>query len=180
MGPAVVVRPAGSRHPQTVHDQHEGITMSGTRSSGRREDIPAQLVAAVRPIAEDQGLDLVDVEVTGPPNRRVVRLVADADGGLDVDRIAALSRAVGDVVDDLVPTSYTLEVTSPGTDRPLTTARDFQRNHGRDVRVQRDGVDDVTGQVVDVAADAVHLDVDGDVVVVTLADITDARVVLPW
>jgi len=154
--------------------------MSGTRRSGRRDDLPAQLVTAVRPIAEDHGLDLVDVEVTGPPNRRVVRLITDAEGGLDVDRIAALSRAVGDVVDDLVPTSYTLEVTSPGTDRPLTTPRDFLRNHGRDVRIQRDGADDVTGQVVEVSDDAVHLDVDGDIVAVDLADITDARVVLPW
>jgi ribosome maturation factor RimP len=154
--------------------------MSGTRRSGRRDDLPAQLVAAVRPFAEDLELDLVDVEVTGPPNRRVVRLVADADGGLDVDRIAALSRAVGDVVDELVPTSYTLEVTSPGTDRPLGTARDFQRNQGRDVRVRRNDAEDVTGQVVAVTDDAVQLDVDGDVVVVSLADITDARVVLPW
>ena len=160
--------------------------MPGQGQGTSGDDLPGRLVALAEPVAEAQGIDLVDVEVKGPRNRRVVRLVADAEGGLDIDRIATLSRAVGDVIDDVVPGSYTLEVTSPGTDRPQRRVRDFQRNVGRDVRVQRtqqaaaDAPGEVTGTIVGTSDDAVRLDVDGDEVVVPIADVDHAKVQLPW
>ena len=101
--------------------------MPGQGQGTSGDDLPGRLMALAEPVAAEQGIDLVDVEVKGPRNRRVVRLVADAEGGLDIDRIAELSRAVGDAIDDVVPGTYTLEVTSPGTDRPLRRLRDFQR-----------------------------------------------------
>ena len=160
--------------------------MPGQGQGTSGDDLPGRLVALAEPVADAQGIDLVDVEVKGPRNRRMVRLVADAEGGLDIDRIAELSRAVGDVIDDVVPGSYTLEVTSPGTDRPLRRLRDFQRNVGRDVRVQRtqqaaaDAPGEVTGTVVGTTDDAVRLDVAGDEVVVPITDIDHAKVQLPW
>lgn len=160
--------------------------MPGQGQGTTGDDLPGRLAALAEPVAAAQGVDLIDVEVKGPRNRRVVRLVADADGGLDIDRIATLSREVGDAIDDLVPGTYTLEVTSPGTDRPLRRLRDFERNIGREVRVQRtqaaaaDAPGEVTGVVVAAEADQVHLDVDGDAVVLDIADVDHAKVVLPW
>jgi len=160
--------------------------MPGQGQGTSGDDLPGRLAALAEPVAADQGIDLVDVEVKGPRNRRVVRLVADAEGGLDIDRIAELSRVVGDAIDDVVPGTYTLEVTSPGTDRPLRRPRDFARNVGREVRVQRtqaaaqDAPGEVTGTVVEATDDVVRLDVKGDEVVVAIDDIDHGKVVLPW
>ncbi len=166
--------------------------MPGQGQGSTGDDLPGRLVALAEPVAAEQGIDLVDVEVKGPRNRRVVRLVADAEGGLDIDRIALLSRAVGDAIDDVVPGTYTLEVTSPGTDRPLRRLRDFERNVGRDVRIQRtqaaaaDAPGEVTGRVVavdrgsDPDEGAITLEVKGDPVVVPIGDVDHGKVQLPW
>lgn len=156
----------------------------GTGTSG--DDLPGRLTVLAEPVAEAHGVDLVDVEVKGPRNRRVVRLVADTEGGLDIDRIAELSREVGEAIDEVVPGTYTLEVTSPGTDRPLRRLRDFARNVGREVRLQRtqaaaaDQPGEVTGTIVSASDDVVSLDVDGETVDVPVGDVDHAKVVLPW
>lgn len=160
--------------------------MPGQGQGTSGDDLPGRLVELAEPVATEQGIDLVDVEVKGPRNRRVVRLVADAVGGLDIDRIAELSRAVGDAIDDVVPGAYTLEVTSPGTDRPLRRLRDFERNVGRDVRIQRtqaaaqDAPGEVTGRIVSATDGVVVLDVKGDEVVVPIEDVDHGKVQLPW
>lgn len=160
--------------------------MPGKGQGTSGDDLPGRLVELAEPVAADQGIDLVDVEVKGPRNRRVVRLVADADGGLDIDRIAKLSRAVGDAIDDVVPGTYTLEVTSPGTDRPLRRLRDFERNVGREVRIQRtqaasqDAPGEVTGTVTSATDGVVVLDVKGDEVAVPIEDVDHGKVQLPW
>jgi ribosome maturation factor RimP len=158
----------------------------------RRDDqdaLPARVRDLAAPLAEELGVDLVDVEVGGHANRRVVKLVADAldpTEGLDVDRIATLSRRVGNALDerDLVPGAYTLEVTSPGATRPLHRPRDFARNLGREVVVTRleDRGDprEVRGEVVDVDDDAVTLDTGEGQVAVGFDAIDHGQVVLPW
>lgn len=152
-------------------------------------DLAGRITALAAPQAESLDVELVDVEVRGASGSRVVRLIADAEGGLDVDRIAALSRQVGDLLDaeDVVPGRYTLEVTSPGVDRPLRTPRDFQRNLDRDVRIVRDreAIDrgekgEVVGRLVEATEDRLRLAVDGDDLVVPFADVDHAKVVLPW
>lgn len=139
--------------------------------------------------ADETGVELVDVEVKGARGSRVVRLIADAEDGLDVDRIAELSRRVGELLDadDVIDGAYTLEVTSPGVDRPLRTERDFRRNVERDVRVvrTRDAMDrgekgEVTGTIVEVRDGTVVLDVDGDELEVPLGDVDHGKIVLPW
>ena len=148
--------------------------------------LPQQIEDLAAPLADELGVELVDVEVKGQGARRLVRLVTDAEGGLDVDVIAALSRNVGGALDDrdLIPSSYTLEVTSPGVDRPLRRPRDFARNVGREVRVVKGedvaGDREVTGTVLAADEASVTLEVDGDEVVLALADVDHGKVVLPW
>jgi ribosome maturation factor RimP len=148
--------------------------------------LPAAVQDLVAPLAVELGAELLDVEVKGQRERRLVRLVADAEGGLDIDVIATLSRRAGDALDevDLIPGSYTLEVTSPGADRPLRRARDFARNTGRDVRVLRredaDGAREVTGTVVDVTDETVTLQQDDGEVTVPLDEVDHGKVILPW
>lgn len=152
-------------------------------------DLVTRITGIAGPQAEGLGIELVDVEVRGARGSRVVRLIADAEGGLDVDRIAALSRQVGDLLDaeDLVTGKYTLEVTSPGVDRPLRTERDFRRNVDRDVRIvrTREAIDrgekgEVVGRLAEISGTGLRLVVDGAELLVPMADVEHGKVVLPW
>jgi ribosome maturation factor RimP len=130
-----------------------------------------RLVALLEPVVTPTGHDLEDVTVTPAGRRSVVRVVVDRDGGISLDDVAEVSTAVStalDALDEAEPgllgSSYVLEVTSPGVDRPLTAPRHWRRNAGRLVKAAlRDG-GTVTGRVLEAADDeagGVVLDVDG-------------------
>ena len=128
----------------------------------------ARLVALLEPVVRDAGADLEDLSVSPAGRRSVVRVVVDADDGISLDDVADVSRVVSehlDALDEAEPgllgTSYVLEVSSPGVDRPLTAPRHWRRNAGRLVTaVLREG-GDVTGRVLRADEDAAVLDVDG-------------------
>jgi len=88
-------------------------------------------------VAEDRGLELVDVELKRKRQGALVRVFADRPGGIGIDELQGLSRELSAVLDaeDPVQGSYTLEVSSPGLDRPLVDERDFRRAAGRLVRI---------------------------------------------
>ena len=153
--------------------------MAGTVSQSRLEATVRDIVV---PVVKAAGVDLVGLEVKGPPNRRVVRVIADADDGLDIDRIAELSHEVSTVLDqaDVVNGSWTLEVSSPGVDRPLETGREFARQVGRDVRLLLPDGDEVIGTLRAVVDDVLTIDVDGIETNVAITDVDHGRVELPW
>lgn len=141
------------------------------------------LRAAVTELVTEHDVELLDVEVKGPRNRRIVRVVADAPDGLDIDTIATISRDIGPIADDLVDGTYTLEVTSPGVDRPLTTVGQFERNAGRDVEVRhRKGDTDTqtTGTIVGIVDGNLVLDVGKDERHIAFDEVFEGRIVLPW
>jgi ribosome maturation factor RimP len=133
---------------------------------------------ALAPVVTAAGYDLEDVSVTAAGRRSVVRVVVDRDGGVDLDAVAEISRALSAALDDVDATGaapYVLEVTSPGVDRPLTEHRHWRRAVGRLVRVAVAGVGQVTGRVVAVD-DEITLDVDGDVRTFAPADLGPGHV----
>ncbi len=141
------------------------------------------LRAAISDVVASHGVELLEVEVTGPRNKRVVRLVADAPDGVGIDTIASISHAVGPIADDVVDGSYTLEVTSPGVDRPLTTVTQFDRNVGREVEVRHakgDTDTQTTGTIVAVDAERLTLQVGKDEREIPFGDVFEGRIVLPW
>jgi ribosome maturation factor RimP len=106
-----------------------------------------RVLALLAPVVSGAGYDIEDLTVSAAGKRSVVRLVVDKDGGVTLDDVADVSRLVSDALDavdeqdpTLLGTSYVLEVSSPGVDRPLTEPRHWRRNVGRLVRVSlRDG-----------------------------------------
>lgn len=126
---------------------------------------PAQRVReAVEPAVRAAGLHLEDVVVAPAGRRTVVRVVVDLDddaiGSLDLDAVGDVSREISAALDaaDPVRGVYVLEVSTPGTDRPLTELRHFRRARTRLVRLAlRDG-SSLTGRLVEAEADRYVLD----------------------
>ena len=134
------------------------------------------------PAAEAAGLivDSVTVSAAGKNTRVLVTvdLPEDAVGSADLDTVAKASRAIGDALDEanVPPGAYLLEVSTPGTDRPLTLRRHFMRARTRLVELELTAGSALTGRIVDVKDDALVLDIDGETQTVALADVKLGRV----
>ena len=109
----------------------------------------------IRPVIAAAGMDLESVRVSAAGRRRLLRVVVDSDQGVSLDDAAAISRKLSAVL-DAAPVMgdfpYTLEVSSPGVDRPLTDPRHWRRAVGRLVQVTAADVGPISGRVL--AADA--------------------------
>jgi ribosome maturation factor RimP len=119
--------------------------------------------AVVEPAVTSLGLDLEDLDVQAAGRRRRVCVVVDRDGGIDLDGIAEVSRAVSEALDSsdaMGDDPYTLEVTSPGVDRPLTLPRHWRRNVGRRVKLHAADGSILEGRIRAADDDAVTVAVD--------------------
>jgi ribosome maturation factor RimP len=125
-----------------------------------------QIMKVAGPVVHALGMDLESVKVTSAGRRRLLRIVVDSDHGVGLDDAAQVSRELSakldasDVMGDL---PYTLEVSSPGVDRPLSQPRHWQRALNRKVRVPltESPSDPVQGRVVEADATGVVLDING-------------------
>lgn len=106
-----------------------------------REELINRLTSLTTPIVGEFGVTLVDVQLAGRSQRPILRVFIDKVGGVTMDDCAAVSRRLALELDtvDIIEASYTLEVSSPGLDRPLVTPADFHRRQGRDVRLRIKG-----------------------------------------
>jgi ribosome maturation factor RimP len=138
------------------------------------------LLTTLGPVVTACGFDLEDVVVTPAGKRRVLRVVVDKDGGVDLDDIAGVSTSVSATLDEsnaMGAVPYVLEVTSPGVDRPLTLPRHWRRATDRLVQVDIAGIgSDRTARVVTADDDGVLLDIDGAKQHVVWADLGRGRV----
>ena len=132
-------------------------------SSDSASGAASEVRSVLEPVVAALGLDLEDLDVQASGRRRRVSVVIDRDGGVDLDGIAAASRAVSDALDAsdaMGDDPYTLEVTSPGVDRPLTLPRHWRRNMGRRVRVHLADGSTLDGRIREVDDDGVLVAVD--------------------
>ena len=137
------------------------------------------LLALLGPIVSERGLDLEDVVVTPAGKRRLLRVIVDQDGGVELDAVAAVSSAVSQALDEssvMGGAPYVLEVTSPGVDRPLTEPRHWRRNISRLVKASLADGTTVLGRISAADDESVTLDVDGAARRLELAAVTSGRV----
>lgn len=132
----------------------------------------------IEPLVAEAGVELVDLEMGGGR----LKVFLDKEGGIKIDDCARMNRAIGDLLAarDAASGRYMLEVSSPGLDRPLKTARDFARCIGEKVRVarhQEEGVrgEPLVGVIRECLEGAVVLEVDGVRVEVALDAVASAR-----
>ena len=101
-------------------------------------DICEQVGGLVRPILDSMQLELVDIEFVRMGREAVLRLFIDKDGGVALDDCADVSRELSAILDveDVISVNYTLEVSSPGLDRPLKKIQDYERYTGRLIKIR--------------------------------------------
>ncbi|MFI6734395.1 ribosome maturation factor RimP [Nonomuraea sp. NPDC050451] len=137
------------------------------------------LMKLLEPVVSAEGLDLEDITVTQAGKRRLLRVIVDRDGGVSLDDVADVSQAVSAALDDddsMGQAAYTLEVSSPGVDRPLTEPRHWRRAAKRLVKAEmRDG-NVVEGRILAADEAGVDIDVAGTARRLDYEDLTRGRV----
>jgi len=170
----------GSSRPGRARGRRETPPTRRPAGPAGRDVDPAGLERLLEPVVRAAGLDLESVRVSGAGRRRLLRVVVDADGGVDLDDIALVSREASVRLDGtgaMGEAPYTLEVSSPGVDRPLTEPRHWRRVVGRLVRVPLAGSGNpgppspahatgqgghAEGRVVAAGPNGVTLEIDGE------------------
>ncbi len=158
-----------------------GSTMA-QENMNRRESLEARVGALADQVAASTGTEVVLVEIKGGGNRSVVRAYIDQPGGVSLNDCERFSKSLSVLldVDDLIPSSYILEVSSPGIDRPLVKKADFERFLGKRAKVRTRvpiaGQRNFKGNIIDIKDDRVGLEVaPGKQVEIALADIEKAN-----
>jgi ribosome maturation factor RimP len=116
---------------------------------GKKEDISA----AITPALEALGFYLEDVTIISAGRRSMLTVIVDGDTHLSLDQVTSATKAIGEIVESvqsLGETPFTLEVTSPGLDRPLTKVRHWQKNINRLVKVVLLDGSEIKGRIKDV------------------------------
>jgi ribosome maturation factor RimP len=143
------------------------------------DQIRDRLAGVITEPLADAGLDVEAIELSNAGKRKLQRVAVDKDGGVTLDDIAEATKEVSRLLDEtdvMGEQAYLLEVTSPGTDRPLTLPRHWRRNADRLVKATlRDG-QTVTGRVVSADEERATLDVDGSSREIAYADVAKAKV----
>lgn len=147
-----------------------------------RQEVVQQVEEMTRPIAQRMGLEVVDVQLMGDIHRPLLRVLMDRiEGGITVEECARVNEALSRQLDlyDLFPTSYTLEVSSPGLDRPLRTDADFRRFAGQRAEIKTfapiEGQRKFRGTLLGIIGDAVVVQIDERQVHLPKGEIAQAR-----
>ena len=133
------------------------------------------------PILQDTGAQLIGMELISVGNRSILRICLDKEGGIKLDECAYISRTLGDILDveDPIEGRYTLEVSSPGLDRPLECRSDFVRTVGKKIDVST-GSGKLSGTLIGYNEDSITLKErsDGGEVKIMFEDVVKAKLSL--
>jgi len=143
--------------------------------------VAESILELATPILSEQHLELVDVEYKKEGKNWFLRIFIDKEGGITVGDCSSVSRQIEDLieVEEIVPTTYTLEVSSPGLDRPLKKEKDFLRFKGKRAHVTTftpiDHQKNLKGTIKDFREDTLFLESEGRVVEIPMSQIAKAR-----
>lgn len=161
----------------------------GTDSEKRKRplikeaDVIDRVGKLAEPLCESEGMELVHVEYHREPGGRILRIYIDKPGGVHLEDCTDISRQMGDLLDvyldEIGP--YNLEVSSPGPDRPLGKAGDFDRFKGCRAKIRthrpRDGRRNFTGVLMGISDGNVTIMVENRTVAIPLPEIQKARLI---
>lgn len=147
------------------------------------QKVVKQVWSLAHPVCESEGLELIQVEFQRESTGRILRLYVDKPDGIKLDDCVGVSRQMSDILDvnldEVGP--YSLEVTSPGPERPLARKRDFARFNGRRARIKTyqplNGRKNFTGVLLGISDDQISLQLDEQTVTFALSDISKAHLI---
>ena len=120
-----------------------------------------QVAAAITPAIESLGFYVEDIAITSAGKRSMLTVIVDGDTHLSLDQVTVATKAISEIVENL-PTlgnnPFTLEVTSPGLDRPLTKPRHWQKNKDRLIKIILNDGKEILGRIKDSTQSAVTVD----------------------
>jgi len=150
----------------------------------QRQSLGIRITKLAEEIAASMNMEVVLVEVKGDENRSIVRTYIDQPGGVSLDDCERFSRrfSVALDVEDWIPFSYVLEVSSPGVNRPLVKESDFRRFSGKDAKIRTrlpiEGQRNFKGKIVGVTEGRLELEVaPGRQIGIALTDIEKANLI---
>jgi len=168
--------------------KHDAIAAKKKAEAALPRVIPAAqeaVLAQARPLAESlcdaEGLELIQLQFQRERGGRILRLVIDRPGGVTLEDCASVSRELGDLLDvhlpDLGP--YHLEISSPGPNRPLQRAEDFERFRGQRAKIRTrraiDGQKNFSGVLEGLSDRAVRMNTGRTTVAIPLDSISKAH-----
>ena len=139
----------------------------------------------IKPVLDEMGIELVDLQILGSGGRTILRVFIDQQDGITLDQCTLASREIADILDrkDPIKNRFTLEVSSPGLDRPLKTKRDFERNLKKLVKVKYKNGDKssrVKGIIVKVDDLALILEREQEEITISLDNIELAKLIIEF
>ncbi|MFH1687320.1 MAG: hypothetical protein ABIE70_07335 [bacterium] len=145
------------------------------------KDLKEKILELLEEPLREEGCELADSALSRYKQSTMLRLYVYSKNGASLTECARISRIVGDLIDgtDLLSDGYTLEVSSPGLDRPLVTATDFRYRVGETVRVfpARKDIENITAEIVSVSDTEVLFRNEAGDTLLALADIEQAKIV---
>ena len=145
------------------------------------EEIIERVRLLADPILSSAGMDLVEVQYRREARGWVLRLIIDKEGGVTLDDCTLVSREMGRTLDveDLISTPYTLEVSSPGLNRPLKTERDYLKYRDHLIRVKTfspvENRREFKGKLLGIANNLIQIQIDEGVYQIPLANVAKAN-----
>jgi len=136
------------------------------------------------PLIQEENLELVELEFIGRPPHSILRVFVDKIGGVNIKECTRLSQKLSDYLDteDLIENRYTLEVSSPGLERPLLSLDDFKRKTGESVRIyiktSTDKLMEIKGEITDVGEGGVRLKVENKVEIIPWEKIDKGKIII--
>ena len=146
--------------------------------------IDRRMAEIITPVIEDMGFELVRVRLMSGKSTTLQVMADRPDGGIEVDELALISQSISAVMDveDPILDEYTLEVSSPGIDRPLTRLKDFEMFEGYGAKIETgeliDGRRRFKGELAGVEDDEVLINVEEGTIGLKFDWLTDAKLVL--
>jgi len=151
------------------------------------DDLKDKIWQLAEPVAASEGMELIHVECVKMHSRWVFRLFLDKEGGVTLDDCTTVSNQLGDILDvhDLSRGPYTLEVSSPGIDRPISRDQDFEKFLGAKVKIRThvkiEGIKNFQGVLEDYKEEdgrkVVRMDVAGKIYRIPKNEIVKANLV---
>lgn len=172
--------------PKRTHGPRARFFMFGhmTNSLIAKTAMDQRIAEIINPVIEDMGFELVRIRLMGGQTKTLQIMADKPNGGIEVDDCADISTAISAVMDveDPITDAYTLEVSSPGIDRPLTRLKDFETFEGYEVKLETadmiDGRRRFRGELAGVEGDEVLINVEEGTIGLEFDWLSEAKLIL--